>query len=102
MASSLGPGRAGSLTRRGPESNVTCQSGFDWADDKAGNTPCLVAAAVVGGCGNSGEFLFYWWRRDDIYVHGWRMFTLNRLVSGNVWLTIPFSFFSLQTTTSPY
>ncbi|KAE9389995.1 hypothetical protein BT96DRAFT_926188, partial [Gymnopus androsaceus JB14] len=30
--------RAGSLTRR-----------FDWADDKAGNTPCLVAAAVVGG-----------------------------------------------------
>lgn len=39
----------------GPQTNVTCASGFGWANDASGNSPCLVAAAVVGGCLNASE-----------------------------------------------
>ncbi|KIK65929.1 hypothetical protein GYMLUDRAFT_952548 [Collybiopsis luxurians FD-317 M1] len=48
-------GRRSTLVGRGPVSNVTCQSGFQWAFDSAGNSPCLVAAAVAGGCGTANH-----------------------------------------------
>ncbi|KAF9073491.1 hypothetical protein BDP27DRAFT_1416980 [Rhodocollybia butyracea] len=41
------------LVRRGPTSNTTCVSGFSWANDASNNSPCLVAAAVVGACLNA-------------------------------------------------
>ncbi|KAJ4485290.1 hypothetical protein J3R30DRAFT_3401124 [Lentinula aciculospora] len=41
------------LTRRGPNTNATCETGFQWAEDAAQLSPCLVTAAVVGGCGSS-------------------------------------------------
>ncbi|KAJ3781532.1 hypothetical protein GGU10DRAFT_366468 [Lentinula aff. detonsa] len=41
------------LTRRGPNTNVTCGTEFQWTEDTAQLSPCLVAAAVVGGCGSS-------------------------------------------------
>ncbi|KAJ3723827.1 hypothetical protein C8R42DRAFT_472019 [Lentinula raphanica] len=41
------------LTRRGPNTNATCETGFEWTEDSAQSSPCLVAAAVVGGCGSS-------------------------------------------------
>ncbi|KAJ3822900.1 hypothetical protein F5880DRAFT_610312 [Lentinula raphanica] len=41
------------LTRRGPNTNATCETGFEWTEDAAQSSPCLVAAAVVGGCGSS-------------------------------------------------
>ncbi|KAF9073490.1 hypothetical protein BDP27DRAFT_280610 [Rhodocollybia butyracea] len=37
----------------GPSTNATCLSGFSWANDAAGNSPCFVAAAVVGACLNA-------------------------------------------------
>ncbi|KAF5385544.1 hypothetical protein D9757_006769 [Collybiopsis confluens] len=46
-------GRGSTLVGRGPVSNATCLTGFGWADNAGNSTPCLVAAAVVGGCGNA-------------------------------------------------
>ncbi|KAJ4477762.1 hypothetical protein C8J55DRAFT_87931 [Lentinula edodes] len=47
------PSATSTLARRGPNTNATCETGYQWTENAAELSPCLVAAAIVGGCGGS-------------------------------------------------
>ncbi|KAJ3903687.1 hypothetical protein F5879DRAFT_136402 [Lentinula edodes] len=47
------PSATSTLARRGPNTNATCETGYQWTEDAAELSPCLIAAAIVGGCGSS-------------------------------------------------
>ncbi|KAJ3745887.1 hypothetical protein DFH05DRAFT_1524178 [Lentinula detonsa] len=42
------------LERRAPNENATCEAGFDWADNIAGISPCVLAAAT-SACSPGGH-----------------------------------------------
>ncbi|KAK0185013.1 hypothetical protein F5146DRAFT_1125377 [Armillaria mellea] len=39
-----------SIVPRGPQTNATCSPDYDWADNKPGLSPCLLASYLLGSC----------------------------------------------------
>ncbi|KAK0203213.1 hypothetical protein DFS33DRAFT_1276157 [Desarmillaria ectypa] len=39
-----------SIVPRGPQTNATCSSDYDWTDNKSGLSPCLLASYLLGSC----------------------------------------------------
>ncbi|PBK91863.1 hypothetical protein ARMGADRAFT_1166057 [Armillaria gallica] len=39
-----------SIVPRGPQTNATCSSDYDWTDNKSGLSPCLLASYLIGSC----------------------------------------------------
>ncbi|KAK7468280.1 hypothetical protein VKT23_002790 [Stygiomarasmius scandens] len=42
--------------RAGPQSEATCDAGFDWANNRGGLSPCLLAAMTIAPCSQTGAW----------------------------------------------
>ncbi|KAG7443352.1 uncharacterized protein BT62DRAFT_327161 [Guyanagaster necrorhizus] len=41
---------ASTIVPRGPQTNATCTSDYDWTDNESGLSPCLLASYLLGSC----------------------------------------------------
>ncbi len=48
-----------SIVPRGPQTNATCSSDYDWTDNNSGFSPCLLASYLIGSCLTGGACVNY-------------------------------------------